>query len=72
MQYNSEYLIQYIMYSIIHIYLQFIYLVERVNDDCTVDCENVLQNTKRDVCLHKLEYYVNIIAQLDMVVYYDS
>lgn len=64
MQYNSEYLIQYIMYSIIHIYLQFIYLVEQVND-CTVDCENVLQNMKRDICSHKLVCYVNIIAQYD-------
>lgn len=54
------------LYSIIHIYLQFVYLVERVTD-CTVECENVLQDMKRDVCLHKLVFYVNIIAQLYMV-----
>lgn len=59
MQYTSEYLIQYIMYSIIHMYL-----VERVND-CTVVCEDVLQNMKRDICSHKLLCYVNIIAQYD-------
>lgn len=37
MQYNSEYL----LYNIIHIYLQHMYLVERLKD-CTVDCGNVL------------------------------
>lgn len=42
----------------------------RVND-CTVECENVLQDMKRDVCLHKLVFYVNIIAQLYMVLYND-
>ncbi len=38
-------------------------------NDYTVDCENVLQNMKRDICSHKLVCYVNIISPLYIMIH---